>query len=140
VNAAVIFNLHSQGKIMRTIILILFTLSSLFTLSAMQVQDKPGAPVKEVRNEKLVTNTVHAFQDAFWLGFVIQRGEPGPVFRRSMNKILDRKLRELKDSEITILNKTKETLSAEELEWVAKFESRMSLEVFFIVIFMDPKK
>jgi|688.fasta_scaffold1265908_1 hypothetical protein len=125
---------------MRTIILILFTLSSLFTLSAMQVQDKPGAPVKEVRNEKLVTNTVHAFQDAFWLGFVIQRGEPGPVFRRSMNKILDRKLRELKDSEITILNKTKETLSAEELEWVAKFESRMSLEVFFIVIFMDPKK
>jgi hypothetical protein len=57
-----------------------------------------------------------------------------------MNKILDRKLRELKDSEITILNKTKETLSAEELEWVAKFESRMSLEVFFIVIFMDPKK
>ena len=125
---------------MRTIILILFTLSSLFTLSAMQGQDKPGAPVKEVRNEKLVTNTVHAFQDAFWLGFVIQRGEPGPVFRRSMNKILDRKLRELKDSEITILNKTKETLSAEELKWVAKFESRMSREVFFIVIFMDPKK
>jgi len=125
---------------MRTIILILFTLSSLFTLSAMQVQDKPVAPVKEVRNEKLVTNTVHAFQDAFWLGFVIQRGEPGPVFRRSMNKILDRKLRELKDSEITILNKTKETLSAEELKWVAKFESRLSREVFFIVIFMDPKK
>lgn len=125
---------------MRTIVLILFTVSSLFTLSAMQGEDKPIVPVKQVRNERLAANAVQAFQDSFWMGFVITRGEPGPVFRKSMNKILDRKIRELKDSELEILTKPLDKATEEDLKWAKQFQSRMLKEIFFIVIFMDPHK
>jgi hypothetical protein len=122
---------------MRTIALIVFTFSMLFSLSVMQGEEGK-LPAKN--REKVEAQVTREFQNSFWMAFVIQRGEPGPVFRRSMDKVLAKKIRELTDDELVILNKRMADLTEEETEVVRAFTARTTWNVLFTIVFMDANK
>jgi hypothetical protein len=122
---------------MRTIALIVFTFSMLFSLSVMQGEEGK-LPAK--KREQVEVQVTREFQNSFWMAFVIQRGEPGPVFRRSMNKVLAKKIRELTDDELVILNKRMADLTEEETEVVRAFTARTTWNVMFTIVFMNANK
>jgi len=122
---------------MRTIALIVFTFSMLFSLSVMQ-GDEGKLPAK--KREQMEAQVTREFQNSFWMGFVIQRGELGPIFRRSMDKVLAKKIHELTDDELVILNKRMADLTEEETEVVRAFTARTTWNVMFTIVFMDANR